>query len=53
MAKTIYISTSDFENAVETLLNAGCFENRIDAEETAARHFETVFPVTVGDPIRK
>lgn len=49
MAKTIYMSTSDFENCVETLLNAGCFEHREDADETAAHHGEHVFPVTVGD----
>lgn len=53
MEKTIYMSTSTFENAVETLLNAGCFENRVDAEETAARHFEHVFPVTVADRLSK
>ena len=47
------MSTSDLENAVETLLNAGCFEHRADAEETAARHFEHVFPITVGDQLDK
>lgn len=47
--QTIYMSTSTFENCVETLLNAGCFENESDAEETAARHFETVFPVQVSE----
>lgn len=51
--QTIYMSTSTFQNCVEILLNAGCFENRVDAEETAARHFEHVFPVTIGDQLGK
>lgn len=53
MPQTIYMSTSDFESCVETLLNAGCFEHREDAVETAARHFEHVFPVTVGERLDK
>lgn len=53
MPKTIYMSTSDLENAVQTLLNAGCLENRSEAEKRAARQLEHVFPVTVGDPLDK
>ena len=54
MPKTVYMSTSDFENAVETLLSAAnCFEHREDAEETAFRHLEHVFPITVGDQLDK
>ena len=52
MPQTLYLSTSDFENAVDTLLTAAnCFERQIDAEETAAKHGEHVFPITVGDRI--
>lgn len=53
MPKTIYMSTSDLENAVATLLNAGCIENRSDAEKVADRQLEHVFPITVGDPFDK
>lgn len=53
MPRTIYLSTSDLENAVATLLNAGCIEKRADAEKVAARQLEHVFPVTVGEPLDK
>lgn len=48
-SQTIFLSTSTFENAVETLLNAGCFEHEEDAKETAVRHFEHVFPIEVRE----
>lgn len=41
MKRTIYMSTSTLENAVETLLNAGCFEHYDDAKETAARRLSS------------
>ena len=37
--KTIYLSTSTLENAVQILLNAGCVERREDALDAAAKHF--------------
>ena len=45
--RVIYMSTSTLENAVETILNANAFERLEDAEETAHRHFEHVFRITV------
>lgn len=48
-SQTIFLSTSTFENAVETLLNAGCFEHEEDAKETAVRHFEHVFPIEIRE----
>lgn len=47
---TVYMSTSTLENAVEVLLSAAnCFEKREDADETAERHGEHVFPVEVKE----
>lgn len=44
------MSTSTLENAIEVLLSAAnCFEQRQDANETAAKHFEHVFPITVTE----
>ena len=46
---TVYMSTSTLENAIETLLNAGCFETREKAVENAAKRLEHVFPVEVTE----
>ena len=45
--KTIYLSTSTLENAVQILLNAGCFERRDDALDAAQKRFEHVFRIQV------
>lgn len=46
----VYMSTSTLENAVDVLTSAGnCFERREDADETAARHGEHVFPIEVKE----
>ena len=47
MKRVIWMSTSTLENAVETILNANAFERREDAEETARRHFEHLFRITI------
>lgn len=45
--RVVYMSTSTLENAVEIILNANAFEHVEDARETAERHFEQVFRVTI------
>lgn len=45
--RVIWMSTSNLETAVETLLNAGAFARMADAEAQAKERFEQLFRITV------